>query len=85
MEQSAFWEANRFSVSQYIGHILRKPKVNYRIHKIPPQIDWTEASVWFRGFCVWFVTWLSFYGKGFLALRPNLKLENHPLSAVRNC
>jgi hypothetical protein len=34
MEQSASWEANRFSVSQEIPHFLWNPKV----HKCPPRV-----------------------------------------------
>jgi hypothetical protein len=34
MEQNPSWEANRFSASQEIPHILWKPKVRYRIHNI---------------------------------------------------
>jgi hypothetical protein len=44
----------------------------------------TKGSVRFRGICVWFVTYLSFYGEESLAPRPTSKLQDHPLSAVRD-
>ena len=38
MQQSSSWEANRFSATQEIPHILWKPKVHYRIHNSPPRV-----------------------------------------------
>ena len=50
-----------------------------------PAISPYPQPVRFRGLCIWFVTRLIFYGKELLAPRPNPKLEDHPLSAVRDC
>jgi len=38
MEQSPSWDANRFSASPEIPHILWNPKVHYRIYKSQPPI-----------------------------------------------
>jgi len=38
MQQSPSWEANWFSVSQEILHILWNPRVHYCIYKCPPPV-----------------------------------------------
>jgi hypothetical protein len=38
MGQNPSWEANRFSASQEIPHILWNPKVHHRIHKRSPTV-----------------------------------------------
>jgi hypothetical protein len=44
-----------------------------------------EGSVRIRDLCIRVVTWWSLYGEELLAPRPPPKLEDHPLSAVRDC
>jgi hypothetical protein len=38
MEQRPSWEANSFSTSQEIPHILWNPEVRYRIHESRPPV-----------------------------------------------
>ena len=38
MVQGPYWEANRFSASQEIPHILRKPKVHYHVYRCPSPV-----------------------------------------------
>jgi len=38
MQHSPSWEANRFSASQEIPHILWNTEVHYRTHKCPPPV-----------------------------------------------
>ena len=45
----------------------------------------TEWPVWFRRFLEYFVKWVISYGEELLPPRPTPKLEDHPLSAVRDC
>jgi hypothetical protein len=45
----------------------------------------TERSVWFRGFFEYIVTCLICYAEESLASRLTPKLEDHSLSAVREC
>jgi len=48
MQQNPFWEANRFSASQEIPHILRNPKVHSRFSQastICPYPEPTRSSL----------------------------------------
>ena len=86
MEYNPSWEANRFSAGQEIPGILWNPKIHYRIHKSPPAVPIVVQFQSISGVTVWmFCNKLRFYGEELLAPRPTPKLEDHSLSAVRDC
>jgi len=72
MEHSPSWETNWFSASQEIPRILWNPKVHHRNHKCP-------LFLWLFRYVI------RFYGEELLAPRPTPKMEDHPLSDVRDC
>jgi hypothetical protein len=76
MEQSPPWEA-----SQEIPRLLLNPKVHYRVRNGPPLVTNRPNPT----ACVTFRNKLLFYGDELSASHPTPELEDHPLSAVREC
>jgi len=47
MEKSPSWEANRFSASQEIPHILWNPQIHYRVYMSPQlSLSWAQMSTY---------------------------------------
>jgi len=82
MEQIPSWEAISPSASQKIPRIFWNPKVRYRVYKSPPHVPVLRYSPGPRQFNR-FVT-RRVIRLGIFSPSQNPKLENHPLSAVRD-
>jgi hypothetical protein len=79
MEQSPSWDANRFAASQEIPRIYAT-RMFITAFTSPRQLFLSWA------FLLWtFRNKIHFHGDDLLAPRPTPKLEDHPLSAVRDC
>jgi hypothetical protein len=76
-QQDGMLEVNNcFSANQDIPHILQKPTVHYRIHKFPPG---PRLILWL------FHNTIRFHGEQLSTPHTTPKLEDRPLSAVRDC
>ena len=86
MEQSPSWEAKWFSARQEIPRILGNQKVHYHIHKCLPPVPILQSISPGPRLSVWiFPNNICLYGEELLPTCPAPKLEDHPLSAVRDC
>jgi hypothetical protein len=74
----AFYGTRRF-ITEFTRALQLSLSWAFRLGRLSKQ------SVQARGFLRIFVTSIFFYGEELLAPVPAPKLEDHPLSAVRNC
>ena len=81
-----FWRSYQFSASQEIPRIVWKPKVHYRIHQCPlPILLIIQRTSPNPRHLYPFRDKASFDGEELLVLRLTPKLDDHSVSAVRNC
>jgi hypothetical protein len=78
MVQDIIWKADSHSVVKKYPAFFMEPEGSVPCSQKP-------ATGQVRGALKHFATIKIFYGEGLLAPRPTPKLEDHPLSAVRDC